>query len=72
MTWARVSNVGVAVAVVMIIIANAPAVLTDTLQTAVAQMRVNAAITQPAVVTLQSEISSNESVPATSVKKSVK
>jgi hypothetical protein len=47
MTWARVSSFGIAIAVALIIIANAPAVLTDTLQTAIAQIRVNAATTQP-------------------------
>ena len=51
MTWARVSSVGIAVAVALIIIANAPAVLTDPLFLAVAQIRVNAATTQPANVT---------------------
>lgn len=59
MTWARVSSFGIAVAVVLIIIANAPAVLTDTLQTAIAQIRVNAATTQPLnVVVTPSETTS--------------
>lgn len=67
MTWARVSSVGIALAVALVIIANAPAVLTDPLYLAVAQIRVNAATTQPAVVTLPSSETMSET--ATSVKK---
>ena len=67
MTWARVYSAGIAVAVVMIIIANAPAVLTDPLSLAIAQIRVNAASTQPPVVTLQSSETMTEQ--ATSAKK---
>ena len=68
MTWARWSSAGIAVAVVMIIISNAPAVLIDPLALAIAQMRVNAATTPPAIVTIQSsEVSTSES--ATSAKK---
>jgi hypothetical protein len=52
LTWARVSSAGIAVAVALIIIANTPAVLTDTLALAVAQIRVNAAATQPVPVTV--------------------
>lgn len=67
MTWARVSSVGIALAVALVIIANAPAVLTDPLYLAVAQIRVNAATTQPTVVTLPSSETMSET--ATSVKK---
>ncbi len=67
LTWARVYSAGIAVAVVMIIIANAPAVLTDPLSLAIAQIRVNAASTQPPVVTLQSSETMTEQV--TSAKK---
>lgn len=45
MTWARLSSVCIAVAVAMILIANAPAILTDPIETAIAQIRVNAAKT---------------------------
>jgi len=41
----------IAVAVALILIANAPAILVDPLVTAVAQIRVNAATTQQATVT---------------------
>ena len=67
MTWARVSSVGIAVAVALIIIANAPAVLTDPLYLAVAQIRVNAATTQPAYVTPTASETTQETV--TSAKK---
>lgn len=58
MTWAKVSSIGIAVAVALVIIANAPAVLTDPLSLAIAQIRVNAATSaQPAPPTT-SEMSS--------------
>jgi hypothetical protein len=66
-TWAKASSVLIAVAVALIIIANTPAVLTDMLATAVAQIRVNAATTQPTVVTIQSSETMTGS--ETSVKK---
>jgi len=50
MTWARVSSIGIAVAVALVIIANAPAVLTDPLYMAVAQIRINAAKTPPPII----------------------
>lgn len=46
MNWAKVYPVLVALACVLVVIANTPAILTDPLATAVAQIRVNAAVTQ--------------------------
>jgi hypothetical protein len=42
LSWARVKSVGIASAVVLVLMANAPAVLVDPLQNAVAQVRWNA------------------------------
>lgn len=52
MTWAKVSSGVIAIACVLVIIANAPAVLTDNLVTAVAQIRKNAAKTEPLLVAI--------------------
>jgi hypothetical protein len=60
--WARLSSIGIAVAVALVIIANAPAVLTDPIALAIAQIRVNAATTQPTVVTLPSSETMMETV----------
>jgi hypothetical protein len=68
-TWARVSSLCVAVAVALVIIANAPAVLTDTLQTAIAQIRVNAA-TSPriGVAATSDESSTTAETPVKKIK----
>ena len=62
MNWARVSSVGIAVAVALVIIANAPPVLTDPLALAVAQIRVNTAKTPSPVVTSQQPLQNFEVV----------
>ena len=56
------SSVGIAVAVALVIIANAPPVLTDPLALAVAQIRVNTAKTPPPVVTSQQPLQNFEVV----------
>lgn len=70
MTWARVSSVGIALACALVIIAHAPAVLVEPLQTAVAQVRWNAYTTEKAEATA---ILSSEEIPtgeaATSARK---
>lgn len=61
MTWARLSSVAIAVAVALILVANTPAVLTDPIETAIAQIRVNAAKTTRADLPLPaSEMTSEE------------
>ena len=62
MNWARVSSVGIVVAVALVIIANAPPVLTDPLALAVAQIRVNTAKTPSPVVTSQQPLQNLEAV----------
>lgn len=47
MNWARVSSAGIAVACAFILIAHAPAVLTDPLYLAIAQIRGTAAVSVP-------------------------
>jgi len=70
-TWARVSSVGIALACALIIIAYVPAVLTDSLVLAIAQIRVNAATTVPPTpVPTESETTPKET--ATLVKKGLK
>jgi hypothetical protein len=68
MTWARVSSIGIAVACALIIIANAPAVLTDPLSLAIAQIRVNAATSELTRVTPSSSNSTTEETLATKAK----
>ena len=67
MNWARVSSISIAVAVALVIIANAPAILMDPLYLAVAQIRVNAATSQSTAVPVPSSETTPEIV--TSVKK---
>lgn len=62
LTWARVYSVGIAVAVALVIIANAPAVLTDPLSLAIAQIRVNAASSQTPDYTHPSSETTSETV----------
>jgi uncharacterized protein involved in exopolysaccharide biosynthesis len=57
-TWARVFPTIVTVACVLVILANAPAVLVDPLYKAIAQIRVNAATTVETKVTSGSSESS--------------
>jgi len=55
MTWVKVYPAVIAVACVLVILANAPAVLLDPLVTAVAQIRKNAAKTETTVTTPNTE-----------------
>jgi hypothetical protein len=67
LSWGKAGPAFIAVAIALVIIANAPAVLVDPLALAVAQIRANAAKTAPTAVVL--ETSETESPVATSVKK---
>lgn len=65
MSWLKVYPSVVAVACVLIIIANTPAILTDNLVTAVAQIRANTAKTVPlSVPSSDTEIPYPEVTPA--------
>jgi len=68
LTWARVGTAGIAVACALILIAHAPAILTDPIQTAVSQVRWNAYKTEKA----EAAALGSETIPevtVTSVKK---
>ena len=69
MNLGKVSSIFIAVAVALILIANAPAILVDPLFTAVAQIRANAATSQAATVTTPLSETTQEVTVAPKVKR---